>query len=123
MSGFANQLSILPSTPQDSIVRVLRRGALTLGLYFDQTHSWVLCTAIVYAVSHITEPCGSASAPNFLDPRIGVGSSGGCARHGDPILRLGVLEGNIDFLVGFDILEFLGVRVGEEEEVGAGAFG
>jgi hypothetical protein len=98
------------------------RGIRTLALHLNQTHSRVCGRTIMYTIAQISKPSCSTSAPDLLDARIRV-RCGGSTGYRDPILSLGVLEGNVDFLGCLNILEFLRVVVGEEEEVGAGAFG
>ena len=55
----------------------------------------------------------------MLDARVGVGGGGDAAGDGDPVLSRAVLEGYLGGGVVGEVAEFVGVVVGEEEEVGA----
>jgi len=92
---------------------------LTLGLYLDELHSWVLRFAIVHAISKITEPRTRTSAPHLLDSGVVVAAGHGFAGDRNPVLIATVLEGNGNGTgVLLNVVEFLAVRVGEEQEVG-----
>ena len=78
----------------------------------------------MHAISQIAKPRFGALGPNLFDARVAVVAGHALARHGDPVLVAGVDERDVGFgRPVLEVVEFLAVRVGEEEEVGAGAFG
>ena len=77
----------------------------------------------MHAVAQIAEPGRDGLAVELFDARVAVGGCRAGTGDGDPVLRGGVLEGYLRGGVGGKVAEFLGVVVGEEEEVGAGALG
>lgn len=87
-------------------------------LKIDDSHTRIFIGAIVDAIAKITEPgCGSFGV-EVLDARVVVGGGDDGAGDGDPVLRRGVLEGELGGWVVGEVGEFGGVFVGEEEEVG-----
>ena len=89
------------------------------GREFNQRHARIFGAAGVYAVAQVAEPGADGLAVELFDARIVVGFLGAGSGDGDPILRRGVLEGYLRGGVVGEVGEFLGVGVGEEEEVGA----
>jgi len=77
----------------------------------------------VNTISQVTKPRLNRRAVQLLDAGVRVGDCGGLSGDGDPVLSRRVLESDLDLLVGLEVLEFLGVVVGEVEEVRAGALG
>lgn len=71
------------------------------------------------AVAQIAEPCSKAFGVEGFDAGVVVGGGGDGAGDGDPVLRRGVLEGELGGFVVGDVGEFVGVGVGDEEEVGS----
>jgi len=78
----------------------------------------------MHAIAQIAKPSFSPFTPDFFDARVRVVGRDALARDRHPVLVAGVDEG--DVCLGRAVLEvgeFLAVRVGQEEEVRAGAFG
>ena len=73
----------------------------------------------MYSVTQITEPGRGALGVEIFDAGVIVGGGDGGAGDGDPVLGGGVLKGDLGGLVGGEVVEFGGVLVCEEEEVGA----
>lgn len=97
---------------------------LTLRPNLNQLHPRVLRPASVHAVSQVAEPRLGALGPDLLDARVGVVAGDALAGYGHPVLVAGVDERNIGLgRAVLEVIELLAVRVGEEEEVGAGALG
>jgi hypothetical protein len=97
---------------------------LTLRLDLNQLHPGILGPASVHAIAQVSEPGFGALGPDLFDARVRVVGRDALAGHGDPVLVAGVEEGDVCFGRSvFEVVEFLAVGVGEEEEVGAGAFG
>ena len=71
------------------------------------------------AVAQVAEPGGRAFGVEVFDAGVVVGGGDDAAGDGDPVLRGGVLKGELGGGVGGEVAEFVGVFVGEEEEVGA----
>ena len=67
------------------------------------------------SVAQVSEPSIGSLAVTILDPRVIVARGNNFARDTDPVLRAAVLEGNARRLVVLNVLEFLGVVVGNEE--------
>ena len=72
----------------------------------------------VDAIAEITEPGGGAAGVEVFDAGVVIGGGDDGAGDGDPVLGGGVLEGELGGLVVGEVGEFVGVFVGEEEEVG-----
>jgi hypothetical protein len=97
---------------------------LTFRPNLNQLHPRVLGPASVHSIAQVPEPSLGALGPDFFDARIRGVRGDALARDGDPVLVAGVEEGDVCFGRSvFEVVEFLAVGVGEEEEVGAGAFG
>ena len=83
-----------------------------LGLDLDQRHARVVGGAVVDAIAEVAEPGGGALGVEVLDAGVRVGGRGGGAGDGDPVLRGGVLEGDLGGLVVVEVGELVGVLVG-----------
>lgn len=78
----------------------------------------------MHAVSQVAKPRLGALGPNLLDARVGVVARDALASDRHPILVAGVDERDVGLgRAVLEVVELLAVRVGEEEEVGAGALG
>ena len=75
------------------------------------------------SITQIAEPGVDALAVNLLDARVVVGNCDGLAGDADPIHVAGVLESDLGGLVVLEVFKFLGVVVGEEQEIWADTFG
>jgi len=84
-----------------------------LALNLNEAHSGIFPRAVVDTVLQIAEPRTDCRTVQLLDPRIVVAGRGGGARDGDPVLGFTVLNRDLDFLVLLDVLELLGMLVGE----------
>lgn len=96
--------------------------SLTLGLDLNQSHARVGSGAVVLSVTEIAEPSGGATAPDLLDPGVGVVDCSRLSGDADPVLG-GALDGDVDFGDLVQFLVLLRVLVRQEEEVRAGALG
>ena len=78
----------------------------------------------MHAVSQVAEPGLGALTPDLLDARVVVVAGDALAGDGHPVLVAGVDERDVGLgRAVLEVVELLAVRVGEEEEVGAGALG
>jgi len=78
----------------------------------------------VHSIAQVSEPSFGALGPDLFDARVRVVGRDALARHGHPVLVAGVEEGDVCFGGPvLEVVEFLAVGIGEEEEVRAGAFG
>lgn len=66
----------------------------------------------MHTVSQISEPSGGAFGVEVFDARVVVGGRDDGAGDGGPVLRGGVLEGELGGLVVGEVGEFVGVLVG-----------
>ena len=89
------------------------------GLELDNGHAGVLVGAVVDAVAQVAEPGGGGCGVEVFDAGVVVGGGDDGAGDGDPVLRRGVLEGELGGFVVGEVGEFGRVFVGEEEEVGS----
>ena len=71
------------------------------------------------AIAQIAEPSGCAFGIEIFDAGVRVGGGGHRAGDGDPVLGGRVLEGQVGGLVVGEVFKFVGVLVGEEEEIGS----
>ena len=111
------QSACLSSKPQ-------RLEELTLRPDLNQFHPGIFRPTSVHSISQISKPGLGPLGPDFFDARVRVVARHALAGDGDPVLVAGVEEGDGRFgRAVLEVVEFLGVCVGEEEEVGAGAFG
>jgi hypothetical protein len=67
----------------------------------------------VLSISQIAEPGLDTFAVEFFDTGVSIGGSGCSAGDGYPILSFCILECDLDLLIGIEVLEFLGMRIGE----------
>ena len=100
-----------------------RRGLLlpihdVIALHLDQTHPWVLPGSVVHSVLQIPKPRRDGRGVKLLDSGILVRRGRRLATDRDPILGLGVLNGDLHLLVLLQVLEFSGVLVRQEQDVG-----
>lgn len=86
----------------------------------DDADPWVLWSAVVLAVSEVSDPRFELAGVVFPDG-FAVGDDLGFAGHGGPFAG-GVEEGDVDFRVGLEVVGFAGFSVGVEEEVDTAAF-
>lgn len=78
----------------------------------------------MHAVSQISKPRFGALGPHLFDARVVVVAGHALAGDRHPVLVAGVDERYVGFgRPVLEVVELLAVRVGEEEEVGAGALG
>lgn len=78
----------------------------------------------MHAITQVSKPRFGAFAPHLFDARIIVVARDALTRHGHPVLVAGVNERDVGFRRAvLEVVELLAVRVGEEEEVWAGALG
>ncbi len=76
------------------------------------------------AIAEIPEPRLNGRVVDLLDPLIVIASLDRLAADTAPVLRLGVVESDLaETEVMLQVVEFLAVGVGQEEEVRAAAFG
>ena len=90
-----------------------------LSLELNDGHAWIIRSAIMDTIAQIAEPSGSAFRIEVFDPGVGVGGGGYGAGDGDPVLGGRILEGQVSGLVVGEVFKFVGVLVGEEEEIGS----
>ena len=73
-------------------------------------------------VLQVAEPRRDALVVDLLDARVVIAACDRLACNGDPVLIAAVLKVKVRDGVCLDVIELLAVGVGEEEEVGSGAF-
>ena len=66
----------------------------------------------MYTISQVSEPSGCAFGVEVFDAGVVVGGRDDSAGDGGPVLRGGVLEGELGGLVVGEVGEFVGVLVG-----------
>ena len=88
-------------------------------LDLNYRHARILRRPIMHAIAQVAEPGRRTFGVKLFDAGIGGGRRRACAGYGDPVLRRGVLESYLCGAVVGEVGEFVGVRVGKEEEVGS----
>ena len=76
----------------------------------------------MHSIAEISKPRRRSPAPDLLDPRIIIRSRRRLACERRPVLVARVLERQRHDVDVLNVLEFLGVAVGQEKEVWSGAF-
>lgn len=75
----------------------------------------------MHAISEVAKPGGYLFRVDILDSGVVVAAGYRLAGDGDPIRVAAVQKGEVDSLGLLDVVEFLAVAVGDEEEVRARA--
>ena len=94
-----------------------RKSSCTLRLDFNQFYARVLRAARMHAISKVTKPRGYHFGVDFFDSSVVVAARYDFAGNRDPIRVATVLERNVYNLVLLNVVKFLAVGVGKEEEV------
>lgn len=69
--------------------------ANVIRLDLNERHAWIIGGAVVYAVAQISEPGAGEFGGEVFDAGVVVGGCRGGPGDGDPVLRGGVLKGDL----------------------------